>query len=147
SSGRTGRRSGRTWPGPGGPRGSQLAPRVRPPAQCLHPPWSRWRGYWSSERNWTRSLNFCGGRSLNDGIGGVGLRSVEAIWALGTVLAMWVSTGPGPLLPLSPITWQARQPDSPTTSAPDLNTAAWAGVRVDGGGRSTEFGEPVLAPL
>ena len=50
-------------------------------------------------------------RFLNDGIGGVGLRSVEAICAAGTVFAMWVRTGPGPLLPFSPMTWQARQPD------------------------------------
>ena len=59
---------------------------------------------------------------------------------------MWVSGGPGPLLPLSPITWQARQPDWPTTSSPARNVAFWAAVSPAGGGRSTELGEPVLAP-
>src|SRR5690348_3567134 len=105
---------------------------------------SRRRGYCRYDRKSTSCLNFSGGRFLNDG---VGLRSVEAIWALGTVLAMWVSTGPGPLFPLSPITWQARQPDSPTTSAPAWKVRFCAWVSVAGGLRSTEFGEPVLAPL
>ena len=34
---------------------------------------------------------------------------------------MWVSTGPGPLLPLLPITWQAVQPDCAATSSPAEN--------------------------
>ena len=61
---------------------------------------------------------------------------------------MWVSGGPGPLLPLSPIMWQARQPDCPTTSCAGRGTSPpAAAVSVAGGFRSTEFGEPVLAPV
>ncbi len=42
---------------------------------------------------------------------------------------MWVSGGPGPLLPFSPITWQARQPDWPTTSSPARKVGFWAALR------------------
>src|ERR1700722_9253836 len=105
--------------------------------------------YCSSARKLTRLLNFSGefwARPSNDGIGAVGLRSVEAIAAGRSVAAMCVSAGPGPLLPFSPITWQARQPDCPTTSSPARNVWASDAVRLEGGFRSTEFGEPVLAP-
>ena len=40
------------------------------------------------------------------------------IAARGMFLAMWVSSGPGPLLPFSPSLWQARQPAPATTSLP-----------------------------
>ena len=59
---------------------------------------------------------YCLASDWNDGIGAVGLRSVEAIACGRRIEPMWVSGGPGPLLPLSPITWQARQPDCPTTT-------------------------------
>ena len=42
----------------------------------------------------------------------------RTIAARGIRWAMWVSSGPGPLLPLSPILWQARQPEPATTSLP-----------------------------
>ncbi len=83
---------------------------------------------------------------MNDGIGAVGLISVEAIAAGRSLSPIFVSGGPGPLLPFSPMTWQARQPDCPTTSLPALNTATCCGVRLAGGFMSTEFGEPELAP-
>ena len=40
------------------------------------------------------------------------------IAARGMRWAMWVSSGPGPLLPFSPSLWQARQPEPATTSLP-----------------------------
>src|SRR5579875_3318355 len=97
----------------------------------------------------TRSLNFLGlvlARFANDGIGAVGLRSVEAIPLGRRIDPILVRFGPGPLLPLSPIWWQATQPDSPTTSSPARKTFFWAAVRPAGGLSETSFGEPVLAP-
>ena len=42
------------------------------------------------------------------------------IAARGIRAAMWVSSGPGPLLPFSPSLWQARQPEPATISLPAL---------------------------
>src|ERR1700753_4051923 len=101
--------------------------------------------YWSIDRKLTRSWNFFGlflARSANEGIGAVGLRSVEAI-ACGRRLApVLVKGGPGPLLPFSPITWQARQPDWPTTSSPARKVCAWTFVSDAGGGRGRGVGGP-----
>src|SRR5690348_2572575 len=80
----------------------------------------------SDEMNVTSALNLSGGSDLKDGIGAVGLISVRAIACLGSRLPTSVSGGPGPSLPLSPILWQARQPDCAATSRPALY---WATMR------------------
>ncbi len=49
------------------------------------------------------SLNFFGGRFLNDGIGAVGLTSVRAIAWRGSRPPIFVRFGPGPAFPFSPI--------------------------------------------
>src|SRR5579875_3307800 len=94
------------------------------------------QAYWSMPRKLTRSLNFLGlvfARSANDGIGAVGLRSVEAIAFGRRIEPILVRLGPGPLLPLSPIWWQASQPDSPTTFSPARKTCfCWAVSRAGG---------------
>src|SRR5207302_8401516 len=90
------------------------------------------RDYCSCARKPTTCWNFFGGRFLNDGLGGVGLRCVEAIAAAGSRDPTCVRLGPGPSLPFEPITWQARQPDWPTTSSPARNTRAWLADRLDG---------------
>src|SRR3954469_4955113 len=105
--------------------------------------------YLSEPRKSISALNFCGGRVLNDGIGAVGLISVLAIAWRGRRDAMSVSGGPGPSLPLSPILWQARQPDWAATSLPALNCATavdpcW--TTLAGGGIWIAVVEPALAP-
>ena len=50
----------------------------------------------------------------------VGLTSVRAIPSAGSRAPMWVSSGPGPSLPLSPILWQASQPDCGDDGAADV---------------------------
>src|SRR5947209_8154217 len=87
--------------------------------------------YCSSERKPTRFLNLSGAfwaRPLKDGIGAVGLTKVEAMEAGRSFEPTWERLGPGPSLPLSPILWQARQPDCPTTSLPALKVVISAGV-------------------
>ena len=79
SSGRRAERCGRTSPAPEAPPAFPL-----PGPLPIRRSRSRGRGcrYCSSERKVTRFLNFCGefcARLRNDGIGAVGLRSVEAI--------------------------------------------------------------------
>src|ERR1700729_1978579 len=102
-----------------------------------------------SDRNSTIASNFFGGRFLNDGIGAVGFTSVRAIAWAGNREPMCVSSGPGPLLPLSPILWQASQPDWATTALPALYSASrlppacWTAAGVD---ISIAVGEPALAP-
>ena len=64
------------------------------------------------------------------------------IAARGIRAAMWVSSGPGPLLPFSPSLWQARQPEPATTSLPGSYLAAH--LHVDLGRRAAggaEVGE------
>src|SRR5205807_4111980 len=68
-------------------------------------------GYCSIDRNLTRFWNcvgFCCASFLNVGIGAVGLISVERIASADRSEPMCVSGGPGPLLPLDPITWHER---------------------------------------
>src|SRR3954462_9372009 len=100
-------------------------------------------------RKSTSALNFSGGRSLNDGMGAVGLTSVRAIAWRGRRAAMCSSSGPGPSLPLSPNLWHARQPDCAATCLPALNVAIavepWA-ITLAGGSISIEVVEPALAP-
>src|SRR5581483_10938099 len=109
-----------------------------PPPAVRSRTWRRCRGYWSSDRKPTRALNLFGGRFLNDGIGAVGFRRVDAIAPGRTTLPMCVRFGPGPLLPLLPITWQARQPDWPTTSSPAMNVCFSEVLRFAGGFSATE---------
>src|SRR5258708_4445534 len=101
------------------------------------------------ERNSTTDLNFCGGRFLNEGIGAVGLTSVRAIPWRGSRPAMCDRSGPGPALPLSPILWQARQPDWATTSLPASysdSVVPPACSTALGVLNSIAVGEPVCAP-
>src|SRR4051812_50018764 len=99
-------------------------------------------------RKSTSALNFSGGRSLNDGIGAVGLTSVRAIAWRGRRAAMLPNGGPGPSLPLSPNLWQARQPDWAATCFPALKGAVAGGPRgmtVGRGGGSIGGGAPPAA--
>src|ERR1700722_7559492 len=106
-------------------------------------------GYFSCERKKIAASNFFGGRFLNEGIGAVGLTSVRAIPNAGRREPMWVRSGPGPELPLSPILGQARQPDWAPTCLP---ASYWAKVcppacLIEAGvGISMTVGEPALAP-
>src|SRR4051812_42604862 len=98
--------------------------------------------------NVTSALNFSGGSDLNDGIGAVGLMSVRAIACLGSRLPTSVSGGPGPSLPLSPILWQARQPDWAATWRPVLYSATIfdpCAITFWGGGMSIAVVEPACA--
>src|ERR1035438_4397456 len=105
--------------------------------------------YFSCDRKLTTALNFCGGRFLNDGIGAVGFTSVRAIPWRGSRDAMCVRSGPGPELPLSPILWQAKQPDWATTFLPASysdSVVPPAFTTAAGVARSISVGEPALAP-
>src|SRR3954447_16389753 len=62
----------------------------------------------------------------------------RAIAFLGRRAPIVVKSGPGPLLPLSPSLWQARQPDWATTSLPGSSAAEVF--------RSTWLGGPAVAP-
>src|SRR5271169_5004945 len=107
------------------------------------------RRYFSCDRKLTTALNFAGGRFLNEGIGAVGFTSVRAIPWRGSRAAMCVRSGPGPELPLSPILWQASQPDCATTCLPASYSASVAPPACRtafGVASSIAVGEPVLAP-
>src|SRR3954468_4065738 len=91
----------------------------------------------SWERKATRSAFFCSGSPRNDGIGAVGLSRVRRIAAAGSRTPIAVRFGPGPLLPFSPILWQARQPDCAATSFPGSYLAATL--------YSISFGDPAAA--
>src|SRR3954454_7557668 len=103
----------------------------------------------SDEMNVTSALNLSCGSDLNDGIGAVGLMSVRAMDCLGRRRPTSVSGAPGPSLPLSPILWQARQPDCAATCLPVLYWATvpwpWAMMFL-GGGMSIDVVEPACAP-
>ena len=89
------------------------------------------------------------GSNSNEGIGAVGLTSVRAIAAAGRRAPISVSGGPGPALPFSPILWQARQPDWPTTSLPFSTSARTFGpcaLMLAGVARSICVGGPAAAP-
>src|SRR5256885_1182675 len=105
--------------------------------------------YFDCERKVTTSLNFSGGRFLNEGIGAVGFTSVRAMPCAYSFDPTWVRLGPGPSLPFSPILWQARQPDCATTFLPasnsDSNGPPAARMRL-GVGVSIAVGEPAWAP-
>src|SRR5271157_2995645 len=105
--------------------------------------------YFSCDRKLTTALNFCGGRLRNDGIGAVGFTSVRAMPWRGSRAPIWVRSGPGPPFPLSPILWQARQPDWATTSFPASYSARVlppACLTAAGVASSIAVGEPALAP-
>src|ERR1700733_1117627 len=106
--------------------------------------------YLSVERKSMTALNFFAGRFLNDGIGAVGLTSVRAMPKDGSREAMWVKSGPGPTLPLSPILWHASQPDWATTLRPSFHSvmAALPSSRTTFGTvHSSASGVPAVAPL
>src|ERR1035438_318294 len=105
--------------------------------------------YFSCDRKLTTALNFAGGRFLNDGIGAVGFTSVRAIPWRGSREAMLLRFGPGPEFPLSPILWQARQPDWATTCFPASYSARVlppACTTAVGVFISMAVGDPALAP-
>ncbi len=115
--------------------------RLRRSVRCAPRPASRGR-YFSCSRKVTTAWNFFGGRFLNDGIGAVGLTSVRAIAWRGIRPPTCVSTGPGPLLPLSPSLWHARHPDAATTLRPVSNSASVAPPACEHGlGRGYFVGE------
>ena len=96
-----------------------------------------------------KALREAAGFTLSDkaeGIGAVGFGSVRSIACAGSRPPISVSGGPGPSLPFSPTTWQARQPDCAATSLPASNCSACAVVRPAGAFISISVGEPALAP-
>jgi hypothetical protein len=73
-------------------------------------------------------------------MGAFGLRSAAEIEADPRAEPMCVRGGPGPLLPLSPIRWQASQPDCSATASPATKVTFCDAVRSDGGLTATWFG-------